>query len=186
MEKREKTPTKKKPDVKKKKKKSVEKPTDNQQDKDEKGQFTKDNKLGNRFSAENQPEYNPGRPKTRALTDALFKHLKENAKKFPFTNKAAIDMKMDPKKTTIFEILMATLLKQAMQGKGDLVREMWARMEGQVPKHVTLIADDPVMEYLDFMRQQTEPSPPNDKPVKKPRQKIKRVRMVKHGGNGKP
>ena len=153
---------------------------------DDDGRFARGNTLGTPWGPDNPPPKSPGRPKSKTLTDSLIRHLEKKADQFDFTKKAAKRMGLTPEDVTVFEVLAASSILHGMKGKGDILREMWTRLEGQVPKHVTLVADDPVMEYLDFMRQQTEPSPPDNKVVKKRRRKVKRVRTVKHGGNGKP
>jgi len=129
--------------------------TDKRRDRNGKGQFEKGNHLGNRFPPGNNA--NPtGRPKSKAITDSLLVHLEKKAVLLDFTERAARKMGLDPEKVTVRDVLTATFLLNGMKGKGDISKEIWARLEGSIPKVLNLGPTDEFGDYLDAMRAQTQ------------------------------
>ncbi len=141
--------------------------TNKQRDHTDKGKFAKGNTLGNRFSKENQPENHPGRPPTKHLTDALLKHLEKSVKDIPFLVKIAKKLGLDTDKATGYEVLMGCAALHAAQGKGDILKQLYERIEGSIPKIVNLGPTDDFADYLDAMRAKTQFDPeeePKDTP----------------------
>lgn len=100
---------------------------------------------------------NPGgRPQTKHLTAALLKHLEKPVKELEFLTKIAKKLKLDIETATGFEVLMACAAHHAATGKGDILKQVWERLEGSIPKVVTLGPTDDFADYLDAMREKTQ------------------------------
>lgn len=123
-------------------------------DRNDKGQFIPGHP--HRFSKDNQPENHPGRPQTKHLTDALLKHLDKPVSDIPFLAKAVKRLGLDVAKATGFDVLMAATALHAASGKGDILKQVWERIEGSVPKTLNLGPTDDFADYLDAMRSQTQ------------------------------
>jgi len=138
-------------------------PEEKRTERDSSGRWTKGHS-GNpasQFQVGNRA--NPGgRPKTKTITDAVIAHLGKKAVELDFVRKVAEKMDIDPNEATVLEVLTAAHILNAIKGKGDISREIWSRIEGHIPKHVTLGSDDPVLQYLSDMEDATSPPEPDD------------------------
>lgn len=128
---------------------------------DDKGHFLEGHTVGKdtRWDSTNNPRH--GRPKRRHLTDALMKHLDKPASAFDFTKKVAKRLGLNPDEITNYEVLMLASLGHGIKGKGDILKQIWERIEGVMPKQMTLDLDDPVRVYLSDMDATTMPEPPD-------------------------
>ena len=135
-------------------------------DRDEKGHFLEGHEVGKdtRFTKDNHP-ISPGRPKRKHLTDALLKHMNEKASSRDFTRQLADKLGVDPEQATGFDVLVLMAFRHALKGKGEILKQIWDRIEGAVPKSMTLDFDDPVQVYIDSMERATMPDESPDEPT---------------------
>lgn len=129
-----------------------------QSDRDENGRFSAGNKAGVLWTPETAPR-NAGRPKTKPITSQIEKWLGRKADALPMTKKLAEQLRLDPAEHTVAEIYALSMMYHSIKGKGDVIRETMKRIEGEVPRQMTLEVDDPVRVYLDDMRAATETEP---------------------------
>lgn len=127
---------------------------------DDKGHFLPGHSVGseNHFTKENHP-VSPGRPKTRRLTDALLKYIGKKAEDVPFVNKLCKSVGLDPAEAKVEDVFIAAGIFQSIKGKGEYFKQVYNRIEGAVPKHLTLGGDDPVTVYMAMMKDRTAPKP---------------------------
>ncbi len=133
---------------------------DNSADRDNKGHFKPGHSVGEgtRYEKGHAPT-SPGRPQTKHLTDALLKHLNRPVKDSPSLVKIAKKLKLDVDKVTGFEVLMECTAIHAASGKGDILKQVWERLEGSIPKTLNLSPTGEFSDYLDAMRGKTQFDP---------------------------
>ena len=139
-------------------------------DRNDKGQFVNGN--SHTFEKGHKP-VSPGRPKSRIITREIEKWLDKPASSLEVTRSAAEKFKLDADEVTVSEIFGLTMLVHGMRGKGDVIKEVLKRIEGEVPKTLNF-GGDPFDDYLDTMRGRTQfqPSAPVD-PVTNGKEKMK-------------
>ncbi len=125
------------------------------------GPFQKGNTIGKDTRFPPGVSGNPaGRPKGLDMTTAFRKVLEKPARDVPSAvtqaERLGIDLEED-KTIRVVDVLMEATVSHIMMGKGDILKQGWERIEGAVKQNFGLNEDDPVMDYLDFMKQTTEP-----------------------------
>lgn len=121
--------------------------------------FKPGNKIGKKYWWKPGQSGNPkGKPKGIEFTTALKALLNQPITKVPFIRAQCerLGIEVDPadKKTTVLEVVMAATLTQVVHGKGDILKHMWERMEGAIPKTLHL-EGDPFDDYLLAMKDKT-------------------------------
>jgi len=126
-----------------------------------KGHFEK----GNSYEYEKGMSGNPsGKTKVsqaRIITREIEKWLDKPASFLEITKQAAEKLKLIPEDHTVAEIFGLTMLVHSMRGKGDIIKEVMKRIEGEVPRTLNF-GGDPFDDYLTAMQSRTgfEPSAP--------------------------
>lgn len=135
------------------------------------GAFAKGNTAGNRF--QKGQSGNPlGRgTQTRHLTNLMKYWLEEPATRVPMFKEMAEKHGLNPKTTTIQDVLMLNHLGQVGIGEGAFMKEMFNRVEGKVVDRVVAQIGDKmgVSEFMEALGTHAERSgtPPLQKKKKK-------------------
>ena len=131
-----------------------------QPDRDDQGRFLEGNSIGEdtRWTKDNHPR--GGRTKRRHFTKALLRHMDQPASESTVLTRAAQKLGLDPNEATGWDVMMASAILHGIKGKSDVLKQLWERVEGAVPKTLSLDVDDPVRLYLEDMRMATQPPPP--------------------------
>jgi len=77
-----------------------------------------------------------GRLPEPTLTELVRTRLKELAVEVPFAREQCERLERDASTSTVAEVLVDLILMAAFGGKVELVRELWARLEGKVPDRI--------------------------------------------------
>lgn len=132
-----------------------------------------------------------GKSKGLDMTNSLRKILTMSAQTIPFIQEKADELEIDTtdKAVTVIDVLMTYTLIHSLNGKSDIFKQVWERMEGSIKQSIGLNEDDPVFKYMEEMDEATMPKRPKDYKKKKPKPsngKTKKVKVIKKvSGNGK-